>query len=38
MHLDSSGDFAVQDPNVPEAAVGYRTNFLRDMFSSSVSG
>ncbi len=35
MHLDSSGDFAVQDPNVPEAAVGYRTNFLRDMFSSS---
>jgi SAM-dependent methyltransferase len=35
MHHDSSGTFAVQNPKVPEAAVGYSETFVRHAYSSS---
>jgi len=35
MTLDSSGDFAVHDPEVPDSAVGYRENFVRDQMANA---
>jgi SAM-dependent methyltransferase len=35
MQRDSSGAFAVEDPKIPEAAVGYKGTFVREICSSS---
>lgn len=32
MTLDDSGDFALYDARVPDAAVGYRVSFIRDLY------
>ena len=33
MQLDSSGNFALHDPDAPDIAVGYRESFLRKSFA-----
>jgi SAM-dependent methyltransferase len=35
MHLDGSGTFAVRKHDVPDEAVAYREDFLRDAYSSN---
>lgn len=35
MHLDSSGNFAVHNPDMPDNAVAYRESFVREIYASS---
>jgi SAM-dependent methyltransferase len=35
LHRDPSGTFAVRDPDVPEAAIGYSETFVREAYASS---